>query len=158
MTQIAIVSDSHGLAREELSPYLEKADWILHAGDFSSSQNLNFFKRFEARFMAVRGNVDHGAWAQSLPQSQYITIDCFNFYMVHNREHLDIDPSAAKVHMVIFGHSHKPEHYTKDGVHYLNPGSVGSRRFNLPVTMATLSIPGNDTLPPELKPEFHHLV
>ena len=42
--------------------------------------------------------------------------------------------------MFIYGHSHKYEEKTIDGVLYLNPGSCGPRRFRLPVTMAILEI------------------
>jgi uncharacterized protein len=43
---------------------------------------------------------------------------------------------------VIYGHSHKPSIETREGVLYLNPGSAGPRRFNLPVTVARLSVSG----------------
>ncbi|MGL5642108.1 MAG: metallophosphoesterase family protein, partial [Paraclostridium sp.] len=44
------------------------------------------------------------------------------------------------VNIVIYGHSHKKESYKKDGILYINPGSVGPRRFKLPITMAKLEI------------------
>ena len=36
MKTIAILSDTHGLLRKELLPYLEQADVILHAGDIGA--------------------------------------------------------------------------------------------------------------------------
>jgi predicted phosphodiesterase len=42
------------------------------------------------------------------------------------------------VDVFVSGHSHRPRIETIDGVLYLNPGSAGPRRFNLPVTLATL--------------------
>ena len=42
--------------------------------------------------------------------------------------------------MVISGHSHQPAIDTRDGVVYLNPGSAGPRRFNLPVTLALIEL------------------
>jgi hypothetical protein len=39
---------------------------------------------------------------------------------------------------VITGHTHRPKMTTKDGVLYLNPGSAGPRRFDLPVSVGRL--------------------
>jgi uncharacterized protein len=58
---------------------------------------------------------------------------------VHSVRDLDINPVAAGVGVVVSGHSHKPSVETKGGVMYLNPGSAGPRRFDLPVTMALVT-------------------
>ncbi|HZY62350.1 MAG TPA: metallophosphoesterase family protein, partial [Edaphobacter sp.] len=62
------------------------------------------------------------------------------FYMVHSLADLDIHPSAAGVAAVISGHSHKPLIEHRSGVMYLNPGSAGPRRFNLPITLALMTV------------------
>ncbi len=46
------------------------------------------------------------------------------------------------IHAVISGHSHKPAEYRRNGVLYLNPGSAGPGRFNLPVSAALMEIDG----------------
>jgi predicted phosphodiesterase len=61
-------------------------------------------------------------------------------YVIHNVDELDLDPAAAKIDAVIFGHSHMPASYEKDGVLYFNPGSAGPRRFKLPVTIGRLTV------------------
>ncbi len=61
-------------------------------------------------------------------------------YMLHDIEDLDMNPKAAGVGMILYGHSHKPSLETRDGVLYLNPGSVGPRRFRLPISFAWLTI------------------
>jgi predicted phosphodiesterase len=53
---------------------------------------------------------------------------------------LDLNPEAAGISAVVFGHSHKPLIEWRRGVLFLNPGSVGPRRFQLPVTLAWLHI------------------
>jgi predicted phosphodiesterase len=53
---------------------------------------------------------------------------------------LDIDPVADRIAAIIAGHSHKPAVSEKDGVLFLNPGSAGPRRFNLPVAVAKLIV------------------
>jgi hypothetical protein len=42
--------------------------------------------------------------------------------------------------MVVCGHSHRPLVEERDGVLYLNPGSAGPRRFQLPVTVALVRV------------------
>ncbi len=42
--------------------------------------------------------------------------------------------------MVVSGHTHRTGKHIQDGVLYLNPGSAGPRRFDLPVTLAKVSV------------------
>jgi hypothetical protein len=72
-----------------------------------------------------------------------------HLYVLHELYALDLDPAAAGLSAVIFGHSHQPHSQRKDGVLYLNPGSAGPRRFNYPVTLARLRL-GVRGLDPEL--------
>ena len=58
--------------------------------------------------------------------------------MVHNKKHIRKDLSGVDI--VIYGHSHKYEDRIVDGIHYLNPGSCGPRRFHQPVTMMVLTV------------------
>ena len=69
--------------------------------------------------------------------------------IVHDIAALELDPQAAGFAAVIYGHSHQPEIDYKDNVLYLNPGSIGPRRFKLPVSYAMLRI-NDGSLGPEL--------
>jgi hypothetical protein len=91
---------------------------------------------------AVRGNVDTEAWAQSLPETDAVDIAEVSIWVLHDRQQLDMNPAAAGFAMVISGHSHRPSIEKKDGVLYLNPGSAGPRRFNLPVSVARIEVQG----------------
>ena len=42
--------------------------------------------------------------------------------------------------MVVSGHSHKPGSTERAGVLYVNPGSAGPRRFQLPITVARVDL------------------
>ena len=53
---------------------------------------------------------------------------------------LDINPAVAGVAAVISGHSHRPELQERGGILYLNPGSAGPRRFDLPITLAKITL------------------
>ena len=68
-------------------------------------------------------------------------------YVIHDLAQLDIEPKAAGINVVVSGHSHQPRIQERDGVVYINPGSAGPRRFQLPVAVAELSIAGNAIRP-----------
>jgi len=55
-------------------------------------------------------------------------------------ENLGFESDRAGFHIVVSGHSHKPGKTERDGVVYINPGSAGPRRFQLPVTVARLNL------------------
>lgn len=118
---------------------LRGSDLILHAGDVGAPGILETLKTL-APVVAVRGNVDTGGWGQSLPLTEVIQVGSVAIYMLHILQDLDINPAAAGFQIVVSGHSHKPGQTEKDGVLYVNPGSAGPRRFQLPVTVARLDL------------------
>ncbi|SEC46124.1 metallophosphoesterase family protein [Terriglobus roseus] len=137
--RIAILSDTHGLLRPEVVERIQGVDHILHAGDVGDPAILDTLGSI-APLTAIRGNVDTSGRCGSLPATEMVEIGGRTFYLVHSIADLDISPTAARVQVVVSGHSHKPGHETRNGVLYLNPGSVGPRRFRLPIAMAFLKI------------------
>lgn len=146
--RIGVISDTHGLLREQVADELRDCDLIFHAGDVGDPSVLDELRRI-AEVVAVRGNVDRGPWAADLPQTEYVAVEGRQLCLVHDIETLDLDPAAAGIDVVVYGHSHKPAVDWKDGVLYLNPGSVGPRRFHLPVSMAFLHV-GPEGVVPEI--------
>jgi putative phosphoesterase len=136
---IGVVSDTHGLLRTEVLLALAGVDHILHAGDVGDPAILDELARI-APVTAIRGNIDTHGPCSLLPATEAIELAGCLIYMVHAREDLDLSPQAAAISAVIYGHSHKPSVEQLQGVFYLNPGSAGPRRFNLPITFATLRI------------------
>jgi putative phosphoesterase len=137
--RIGVVSDTHSLLRPEVLPLVEGSDHILHLGDVGDPEILGILARV-APVTAIRGNVDtHGPCAQ-LPTTEVATLAGHDFYMLHNIHELDLDPAAAGFSAVLYGHSHKPEIRRHKGVLYLNPGSCGPRRFQLPISCARIII------------------
>jgi putative phosphoesterase len=112
---------------------------VLHAGDVGSPEALAELQGCRP-VLAVRGNVDRGLWAADLPDSRLEEIDGTHVYLLHDLGTLDLDPVAAGVQVVVFGHSHRPSVTVRGGVLYVNPGSAGPRRFHDPVTMARLRL------------------
>ena len=139
---IGVISDTHGLLRPQAVQALEGVDLIIHAGDIGGPKILRALERI-APVHAVRGNTDRGDWAANLPQSLVVEVGGVHLYVLHELFCLDLDPAAAGINAVIFGHSHSPHLERKNGVLFLNPGSAGPRRFTLPVSLATLHIQGN---------------
>ena len=137
---VGLISDTHGLLRPEALDLLGGSDFIVHAGDVGDSEILATLARI-APVTAVRGNVDKGVWAQSLPEAEVLKVgEAALLYVLHNIAELNIDPAAAGVKVVVSGHSHKPGVRRKDGVVYVNPGSAGPRRFSLPLSVGRLFV------------------
>ncbi len=136
---IGVISDTHGLLRPEALRALQGSDLIVHAGDVGDPKILATLKTLAPVF-AVRGNVDTQEWARALPETEVIETDSVTTYVLHDVQTLDLNPAAAGFQIVISGHSHKPGHMLREGVLFLNPGSAGPRRFDLPVTIARIDL------------------
>ena len=135
---IGVISDTHGLLRPEALKALEGSSLILHAGDIGSAEILTELRGI-APVVAVRGNTDRAPWARNLSWTEAVEIEGRIIYLLHDLECLDLDPKAAGISVVIFGHSHSPEVETREDVLFLNPGSAGPRRFRGPLSVGRLS-------------------
>ena len=134
--KLAILSDTHGLLRPEVTEHLKTADAILHGGDINSQSLVDELGRY-APLHIVRGNNDK-AWAEDIPRHLSVTLGGVTFYMVHNKKEVPADLTG--VDAVVFGHSHRYAQEEKDGVLWLNPGSCGPRRFHQEITMMMAEI------------------
>ncbi len=139
--RVGLISDTHGLVREEALRALAGCGHIVHAGDIVSP-------RFSTGCVRSLPSPRSGAtttgatWAQALPEYEVVEFGAVAVYVRHDRAELDIDPAAAGFHVVVCGHSHKPVVETREGVLYVNPGSAGPRRFKLPIAVGELTIDG----------------
>lgn len=138
MKFIGVISDTHGLLRPEAKQVLSGCDCIIHAGDIGRPEVLDELQLI-APVQAVRGNVDKGDWAASMPETEVVCYHNQYIYVLHNLDELDLDPQAAGFQVVISGHSHQPKIQQRGEVLYFNPGSAGPRRFKLPITVGRLS-------------------
>ena len=140
--QIAVISDTHSLLRPEVLPLLEGSDHILHLGDVGDPEILGKLSKL-APVTAIRGNIDTQGPCAMLPATEVATLSGLDFYMLHDVHQLDLDPAAAGFAAVLYGHSHKPEIRHHKGILYMNPGSCGPRRFQLPITCGQITIKEN---------------
>jgi len=137
--RVGLIADTHGLIRPEALDALHDSDLIIHCGDVGDPAVLDALRTI-APVRAVRGNNDTGAWGCSLPAYDVVEIGSHAIYVLHNLSELQLDPAAAGFTAVVSGHSHKPVIEELGGTLFVNPGSAGPRRFNLPVTVAALTI------------------
>ena len=153
MRTIGVISDTHGLLREEALKALEGSQLILHAGDVGDESILERLGEI-APVHAVHGNTDGGDLRRMLPPTALVDLGAEDghpaeagakgplAYVLHDLADLDLDPAASDIAIVVSGHTHEPRAVEKWGVLYLNPGSAGPRRFRLPVMVAKVVIEG----------------
>ena len=148
---VGVISDTHGLLRPEAVAALKGTDLIIHAGDVGAPEVIDALRNLAPTFV-VRGNVDKAHWADALPMTAHVEVGRFQFHVLHDISELGLDPAAAGYAAVVYGHSHRPSIEMRDGVWFLNPGSAGPRRFNLPVSIARVIVSGQ-----QLRPEIVEL-
>lgn len=124
---VGVVSDTHGEVSPKAQKAIEGVDQIIHAGDFDSPEVYQFLKTL-APMQAVRGNMDRGPWANILPHSEIVTVGEVSFFVVHDQLDMDINPKAAGINIVVYGHTHIAEKIDRNGVLFLNPGSASYPR------------------------------
>jgi putative phosphoesterase len=147
---LAVVADTHGRpSRSALAHIAEmRPDAVLHAGDVGRSSVLDALREI-APVIAVRGNVD--AADAGLPDTVILDIERgsgrLRILMTHiavNGPRLRTDvarrAAAEEVSLVICGHSHVPFVGQDRGITVLNPGSIGPRRFTLPVVWGVIAL------------------
>ena len=145
---IGVISDTHGLVRPQVLEILKGLELIVHAGDIGNADVLKTLESI-APVIAVRGNNDRGSWAERIPLTNVVEHRSYFLYVLHELDHLDVDPVVSEMSAVIFGHSHRASVEQRRNVLFLNPGSAGPRRFSVPVTVARLHM--TDTgLTPEI--------
>lgn len=140
--RVGLISDTHGLLRPEALDALRASDCIVHAGDIGDPRILEQLAGI-APVTAVRGNNDRGPWAAALRETEVLQLGMALIYVIHNVSEIDVDPAAAGFHVVVAGHTHQPRHEIREGVHFVNPGSAGPRRFRLPVSIGSLTVCGS---------------
>ncbi|VAX37795.1 Predicted phosphoesterase MJ0623 [hydrothermal vent metagenome] len=130
MMKIGVVSDTHS---KDVPPQLikdfQKVDLIVHAGDFCSLEDYQFFQKIQ-EVKAVYGNVDEQRLCRKLPRRQVFEVEGVKIGVYHGEgsPHVVInfvkeEFKKDKVDVVIFGHSHYPFNEKIGKVLYFNPGS-----------------------------------
>jgi hypothetical protein len=101
---IGVISDTHGLLRNEAVAALQGSDHIIHAGDVGDPAILRELNEI-APVTAVRGNVDRGRWARTLSEVSILEAGGVSIYVLHVLQKIDLKPEAAGFAAVVYGHS-----------------------------------------------------
>src|SRR4029077_1905807 len=91
---VGLISDTHGLLREEVLRALRGSELIVHAGDVGDPEILDKLRDLE-RVVAVRGNVDTQEWAAALPITALAEAGPVQIYVLHDVKALDLDPAKG---------------------------------------------------------------
>lgn len=150
VTRIAVVADTHSRPHPAVDDHLAalRPEAILHAGDIGELSVLDDLAR-HAPLFAVRGNID--GRAPGLPD--VVTLDLvgdtgsLRLLLIHiavqgPRLRADVARMARAegAVLVVCGHSHVPFIGGDKGLTVFNPGSIGPRRFHLPIVFGTIEI------------------
>jgi uncharacterized protein len=149
--RLAVVADTHSRPHPRAAALLSalRPDAILHAGDIGDLEVLDGLRAIAPLF-AIRGNID--ARAPHLPE--LFTVDLtrgetrvLRILVMHiavNGPRLRADAvrlaRARGADLVVCGHSHLPFIGRDRGLGVFNPGSIGPRRFALPIVFGTIDV------------------
>ncbi len=152
--RLAVVADTHSAPHEEGLRHLAalRPDAIVHGGDIGDLSVLDTLGAIAPTF-AVRGNID--TRAAQIPD--VLTLDLehagervLRLLLMHiavfgPRLRADAVRLAQQhgANMVVCGHSHVPFIGRDKGLSMFNPGSIGPRRFGLPIVFGVLELADN---------------
>jgi hypothetical protein len=148
---VVIVADTHGHPHPSTPSLIERLapPVILHAGDIGDLSVLTALRAL-APVLAVRGNID--VHAPTLPDSMSIDFVAgerrlLRALLTHiavygPKLHAEVarQARADAADLVICGHSHVPFIGRDKGLVVFNPGSIGPRRFQLPIVFGVLRL------------------
>ncbi|MDC0716416.1 metallophosphoesterase family protein [Nannocystis bainbridge] len=149
--RIVAVADTHSRPHPGAMAHIAALEpqYILHAGDVGELAVLTELERIAPVF-AVRGNID--AKAATLPDLRTLevrdgdavrlTIAMLHIAVAGPRLRADAArfARAEDASLVVCGHSHVPFIGRDRGIAVFNPGSIGPRRFQLPIVFGVLDI------------------
>ena len=140
--RIGILSDTHGLLRDEVVIALDGVDHIIHAGDIDRKEVIDSLVSI-APVTVVIGNADKD-WAEHIPVTASIDLSGKRFYVIHNKAKIDSDLFGYDV--IVYGHSHKYSYMAKSGQIWFNPGCCGKRKPGQEISLAIAEITGEDII------------
>lgn len=144
--RLGVISDTHGLLRNEVFEVFAEVDQILHAGDVGPMSIITELEAL-APVTAVYGNTDAGEVRSKLPKVAELRLDGFDIVVTHGDQFGRDVPSEAyhaaypDADILIHGHTHIPKLETFDVVvTVMNPGGAGPRRFDIPASVGIIEL------------------
>ena len=152
--RLVVVADTHSQPHPRAAEHLaaRAPDAILHAGDIGDLAVLQQLSSI-APVLAIRGNIDVHApdlpdvltldLVQSAEDSQPLLRMLLVHIGVHGpklRAEVAAMARAQRAQAVVCGHSHVPFVGRDRELTVFNPGSIGPRRFHLPIVFGTIDV------------------
>ena len=131
---------------EPLWRAIERADVVVHAGDWVDEPLLDAVESRAARLLAVWGNNDGPALRDRLPEVAHADLDGLRVAVTHETGPRTGRESRAQqrfpdTDVLVFGHSHIPwDSVAPGGLRLLNPGSPTDRRRQPVATFMTARV------------------
>jgi putative phosphoesterase len=149
--RLVVVADTHVPRRAKDLPTplwqeIDRADVVIHAGDWVDEALLDAVEARAARLIGVWGNNDGPALRRRLPEVARADLDGLRIAVVHETgarsgREMRVDRAFPQTDVVVFGHSHIPwDSVTPAGVRLLNPGSPTDRRRQPVCTFLTAHV------------------
>ncbi len=160
--KIAVLSDTHGnwALALKLLDFVGECDKIIHLGDTCEDAEI-IELALERKLEAVSGNCDHGA---NQPRRALLNITRQKIFMTHGDQfHVKSGLDGLFRHakkegadIVLYGHTHIPGIEVRDGILFINPGTLKDSAFRK--SLAVLHLEGDETqaeiidaAPPQMK-------
>lgn len=140
--KLGLISDTHNYLDPRVLEIFKGVDHILHAGDVGQQMLLAELEAI-APVTAVTGNTDQGL---TLRETEVVTLGGKKFLIHHivrpgtGSSRIEARLRSEKPDVVMFGHTHEPFAQQFGKMLYINPGSAGRKRFDLPRTVALMDI------------------
>jgi putative phosphoesterase len=149
--RVVVVADTHGRPDPRSLPLVQKQrpDLILHAGDIGAPRVLDELAAI-APLVAVRGNID--AKMPGVPDTVTLEVrdqgrTIVTMLLLHIAVYgPKLRADAARLareegaRVVVCGHSHVPFLGEDRGIAVFNAGSIGPRRFTLPIVFGVVEV------------------
>ncbi|MFD3739861.1 metallophosphoesterase family protein [Streptomyces sp. NPDC058629] len=149
--RMLLVADTHVPLRarrlpDELLRATERADVVVHAGDWVDLSTLELLEGRARRLVGVYGNNDGPELRARLPEVARVRLGGLEFGVVHETGAArGREARCAALHpeldVLVFGHSHIPwDSVAPGGLRLLNPGSPTDRRRQPYCTYMTCTV------------------
>jgi putative phosphoesterase len=149
---VVVVADTHSNPHPNTRAVIAKLapGVLLHAGDIGDLAVLDGLRDLAPVFFAVRGNIDtrapglHDSLDLDLRVGERSILKLLLIHIAVYGPKLRAEvarlATAHAARLVLCGHSHVPFMGRDKGITLFNPGSIGPRRFQLPITLGVLQI------------------
>lgn len=162
--KIGVMADSHDnvpMVKKAVEVFnTEDCDLVVHAGDYCSAFSVTPLEKLKCKWLGVYGNNDGDKKALAIKSSGMIVdhpyrYDLSNTRMVITHELEDVKDvqgmiDRQELHLLIYGHTHKPDIQKIGNALLVNPGETGGWTTGRP-TVAIIDLAKMEAKEIELK-------